>query len=249
MKKKKSWIYSTLITLFILQLITLPFVIKYTYAGRSESPDHTITYTTHKLKWDKGTTVGINGSAKLSLFDTYYKNVKSGNGDKVLAPGTKGDNTIRLKNNTNRTVDYTAVIYEIRDKKELNAKVSVSGNNFKNTKKYNLPKSIKNEKIIKAVKGNLEGKKIQDFDIDWIWDFEINDKVDTKLGNEKFDNKEDIVVGFYISVEDEGRTVAPQTGDSTLLVTYILFMGICGVSIIILFFRDKKYKRKKKENE
>jgi len=249
MRKKTLWILPTLLVLFILQVITLPLVIKYTYSGRSESPDHTITYTTQKLKWDDKTTVSRNGSTKLSLFDTYYGDVNSGNGDHILAPGTNADNIIRLKNNTNRKIKYTAVVYEIRNQDNINATVSVHGNNFQDTKNYILPKNIKNETIIKAVNGSLEGNKIQDFNIDWNWDFEIDDEIDTQLGNQKPDNKDDIIVGFYLTVNDKGKDIEPQTGDNTVLSVYVLLMVVSATIMILMFISQRREKKEETNDE
>ena len=99
-----------MLILFILQVILLPVMIGLTYAVPAERPQHILTYNTGSLVWDKATSVRPDGSAELSFFETLYKNVSADNAERVLAPGTEKDSVIRLKNDTNREITYTAVL-------------------------------------------------------------------------------------------------------------------------------------------
>lgn len=55
-------------------------------------------YARGSLKWDSATGIDANGVACLSLFDIAYENVRSDDGDKLVAPGTSEQSVIRLKN-------------------------------------------------------------------------------------------------------------------------------------------------------
>lgn len=247
-EKHRSWLLPIFLILFILEVITLPLVIGLTYSGRSENPDHVITYTTNKLTWDSATGIDDTSSARLSLFSAVYDNVESENSDKLIAPGTSENSFIRLKNEIDGEITYTAVLYEIKSNKELPVETNLLDSTFTDTDQYTLPDGIDSESVIRAVTGTVAGGQIQDFDISWIWDFyesEEQDIEDTVLGNKAED---DITIGFYIVVEDDNVEQVvipdlPKTGDNTMLMGYVALMAISAVLLLLTMVgkrRDKK---------
>ena len=88
-------------------------------------------------------------------------------------------------------------------------------------------------------------KNVQDFDINWVWDFEnqqnsvARDKIDTALGNKSADgNPDELTVGFFIIVNDGNSYVTPEipkTGDKSavwgfgacLLLSLLYNFGSC----------------------
>jgi hypothetical protein len=189
----------------MLEIFTFPYVVSVTYSDRSESPNHTITYTTNKLKWDNNTNINNNGAAELTLFDISYEDVEAQDKNRVIAPGTEGMNIVRLRNAANNKIQYKAVLYKYETTNKLPLDINMVGDNFITTKDYQLPKNINKDEIeiIKAVKGTLGSKKIQDFDIEWQWNFFTSheqDIIDTMLGNKK--QLDEVLIGFYIVVED-----------------------------------------------
>lgn len=246
-KKTSQWLLPTVLILFILEVLTLPLVLEITYAGRSDGPDHILTYTTNSLVWDSATGIDEHGVAQLSLFHTIYDDTVDGNGDKVVAPGTEGLNILRLKNNSQSEITYTAVLYCIKTNDALPVEVTLQGEGFAETESYSLPYEIGEEYVLRAVTGILPKDQIRDFDISWLWDYEVSDKqneIDTVLGN--WDELDDITVGVYIVVEDEGITVDPEppkTGDEGLGM-YLTLMGISLVALLLLLW-DRHNQRKR----
>ena len=248
-KKISQWLLPTVLILFILEVLTLPLVLDFTYAGRSDGPDHILTYKTGSLLWDSATGIDEHGVAKLSLFDTIYDDTVDGNGDDVVAPGTEGMNILRLKNDSQSEITYTAVLYCIKTNDELPVEVALQGEKFTDTDSYSLPYEISEEHVIRAVTGNLPKDQIQDFDISWLWQFDTEEeqnRIDTILGNkEKLDN---VTVGVYIVVEDDGYTTQPEppkTGDDGIAM-YLTLMGISFVVLVLLMW-DRYIQRKRSQ--
>lgn len=244
-KKISQWLLPVVLVLFILEVLMLPAVLEITYAGRSEGPDHILTYTTNHLQWDDATGIDEDGVAVLNLFDTAYAHV-DGNGDKVIAPGTEGSSIIRLKNDSKRTVTFTAVLYRIVTNEAIPVEVALEGVNFTQTADYQLPDQVLAEQVVVAVTGELDASTIQDFDITWIWNYaegEDQNTMDTILGNAE---EEGITVGLYILVQDEGDVIIPTppgTGDRSRMPMYLTLMGISLVALLVLL-RERHRERK-----
>lgn len=246
-KKISQWLLPTVLVLFVLEVLMLPVVLEITYAGRSEGPDHILTYTSNNLLWDDATGIDEDGVAVLNLFDSTYENV-DGNGDKVIAPGTEGGSIIRLKNDSKRTVTFTAVLYRIVTNEAIPVEVELEGKNFDQTTDYQLPDRVQAEQVVEAVTGQLDASTIQDFDITWVWNYaegEDQNAMDTILGNAE---EEGITVGLYIVVEDQGEIVGPNlpsTGDNRRVPMYLTLMGIslC-VLLLLLWDRNKREQTK-----
>ncbi|MGN0493635.1 MAG: LPXTG cell wall anchor domain-containing protein [Acutalibacteraceae bacterium] len=233
--------------LFILELISLPFALRLTYAGRSEAPEHNITYTSGRLSWDSGTKTDTNGAALLSVFNSEYENVKADNGDRVVAPGTEESCIIRLKNSSPRAVKYTAVLYYDKTTEKLPIEVVLDAENAQEASDYRLPEGIDKSLVSGAVTGTVSTGEIADFDIGWIWDFEqdaVRDLNDTELGNLAARLKADrITAGFYIVVEDGGELITPdlpQTGDRAMLAVIIGLLAVSGSALIILLIYGRR---------
>ena len=216
--KERPWLLPAVLVLILLQGIFFPLAVGITYSQGSQSPDHTLTYTTGKLTWDSATDIKPNGVAELSLFSDAYTNVQSSNGDRVIAPGTEGYQCIRLQNKENYEITYVAVMYEIKENEELPVKTTFSASGSLDTTKYPLPDGVSSSQVMRAVTGEVEGYGRKEFEIDWLWEYEVSDEQDQKdtaLGDKAaFDVPDDITVGIYIVVEEDrpdGRD--PDGGD------------------------------------
>ncbi len=248
-KKLQTWIFTSLLILFIAQIFLLPVFIGVTYASKNRSPEHTITYSGGKLIWDKNTELNSDGVAMLNIFDPEYVNIKSDNGENVVAPGEGKDIIIRLQNNVRRKIQYTAVLYEINEG-NLPIYSELSGEGFSDTETYALPKDVENANVIRAVSGELFPKNMQEFDIAWFWNFESStntenrDIIDTYFGdNAANGNAENIELGFYIIVTDNGEEITPElpnTGFNTEITLYLILMLTSGVTLIILAIERKR---------
>ena len=242
-EKISRWLLPAVLILFILEVMTFPLALGITYSGRSESPNHILTYTQGKLTWDNAAGIGANGAAQLDLFDAVYPGVQSGDGRNVVAPGTEGFNIVRLKNSVGGSVNYTAVLYRIRTSEALPVEANLTGSNFTDTTNYPLPPGVAKDQVIRAVSGTVKGSEIQDFDISWLWAFQTStgqDEIDTFLGNKN--NADEVTVGLYIVVEDNNSYVVPEipkTGDESHIDMYVALMVI---SLILLFVDHRKEK-------
>ena len=226
-------------------------------------PDHVLTYKFNDgkptLRWDKDTDIKSNGAAYLSLFKNAYQNVIASNGNHVIAPGTDGQNIIRLSNEHDHSIKYTAVIYEVRSNENLPVVVNFADGSYTDTTEYKLPFNDQKYDVIRAVTGEVKPKDSQDFKIDWKWIFEIDDegnKKDTLLGNNAaFGQPDDIQVGVYIVVEDETAPNKPiypgsiKTGDDSQIVKYACQFLLCIIGVaIITFVETYNVKVKKTKN-
>lgn len=250
-EKLREWLFPAILILFILQVMLLPVMIGLTYAVPAERPEHILTYRTGSLVWDEATSVRPDGSAELSFFETLYQNVNAGNAEKVLAPGTEKDSVVRLKNDTNKEITYTAVLYSLSTSPDLDIGATLSGDGFSDTSRYTLPENIKKEAVIRAVGGKLDAKKLQDFNINWFWNFEDGantdkrDGIDTYLGNKAANGKADeATLGFYLVVYDDSEVVPlPGTGDDTMIGGYVVLMLISGGMCLFLTITRKRRER------
>lgn len=245
-KDKRKAVLSAALVLFLLLALSFPFATGVTFAGSGGSANHTLTYQNgHNLFWDGDTVVDADGAGVLDFFTAAYgSNVQSSNGDRLIAPGTNGRDSIRLNNRDYDTLEYTAVIYRISDGALDNVTASLSAHGSKRAWYYTLPDSAKGAKVLGAVTGKVSGGQIQDFVIDWNWAFSPSssrDKMDTKLGNKK--DLDNVTIGFYIVVTDlnDVKVVPkPKTGDDLTIVLYIALMVISlFVFIYVLFIRRR----------
>ena len=247
-KKISQWLLPVMLILFILEVLLLPVVLEITYAGRGDGPDHILTYTTNSLMWDSATGIDEYGVAVLDLFDSLYDGTVDGGGDKVVAPGTQGSSTVRLKNDCDRTITYTAVLYRIRTTEALPVEAALAGEGLTDTDSYQLPYQVEPEHVVRAVSGELKADRILDFDISWLWEFEQSGEqnaIDTGLGNAV--QADEVTVGLYIVVEDEGEQrdpSIPPTGDESRLAMYLTLMGISFCALILLLW---DYRRRERE--
>lgn len=250
-KPKSSWLLPSVLILFILQVLLFPLAVGTTYSGRSESPDHILTYSKGSLVWDRGTEIEKSGAAKLSLFDEAYDGTVRSDDDRVVAPGTAALHMIRLKNSASGEISYTAMLYQLRSDPALPVKACLQGVGFADAATYTLPENISRSQIVRCVSGTVKSGGIQDFDISWLWDYydsSQQDRLDTDLGDRAAEEQApDITLGFYITVQDGNSYVGPQppkTGDSAAFGGYIALMCISGAALVLLLISRGREQKK-----
>lgn len=240
---RRGMLFMLLMMLIALVALTLPRALNLTWAAL-DGYDHQLTYRRNRLTWDSATGIDPNtGAAQLTLFQAHYENVNSAEG-KIFAPGTNGHNTVRLRNTVRGSVKYTAVLFRIDDSGTVPvqqfltcADKDANRNNAANTVTITLPKELKDANVINTVTGTVAGHSTVDFDVDWLWQYDVDavqDTADTELGNER--ELENITLGLYIVVEDSNHygsgsgseesptVVAPKTGDSFSTGVYLTIM-------------------------
>ncbi len=243
-QKLDRWLLPVITILFILQLALLPLAADFTYAGHSETPDHVLTYSKGQLSWDPSVTVRPDGSAEMQLFfPEYGDTVVSANGENIAAPGTGEGYTLRLRNTVSGPVEFTVVFYKLTDQTVLPVNVSLVGGSFTETDTYPLPEGVKREDVLRAVTGTVTGQQLQDFLVDWNWDFYVSDEqdiTDTALSNLKVPTG--VTVGLYIVVEDGNTYLEPEppyTGIESHFGMYIALMLI-SLAVLILLLLDRR---------
>lgn len=247
-EKNRQRILPLLLVLAVLALLSLPLAVNPAWAAPGTSPDHVLTYNQNSLKWDSATGINADGTAELTLFGANYNNVESADGSKVVAPGTDGSNMIRLVNNVSGRIRYTAVLYSIKTDPRIPVQPSLGGTGMYDTASYQLPAGVTGAEVIRAVRGTVAGHGLQDFDINWLWNYEVTDAqdvTDTELGNaaaaamkEQTDG-DSVTVGFYIVVEDSNNYYVPKTGDDSHIAMYLAFMLIAaaGAAVSVVIYR------------
>ena len=159
-----------------------------------------------------------------------------------------GSNMIRLVNNVSGRIRYTAVLYSIKTDPRIPVQPSLGGTGMYDTASYQLPAGVTGAEVIRAVRGTVAGHGLQDFDINWLWNYEVTDAqdaTDTELGNaaaaamkEQTDG-DSVTVGFYIVVEDSNNYYVPKTGDDSHIAMYLAFMLIAaaGAAVSVVIYR------------
>lgn len=260
--KRKGWLLPATLILFILSVLTLPLMVILTYAGRSESPEHLLTFADEKLTWDENTEVGEDGIASLSFFKSVYQNVESSNEDHVFAPGTEKTTVIRLFNDSDDTIEYTAISWMIKECDILAVYGEFESEGSVPTTDYAglLPEGVTADQLLGAVTGTVDSKAIRDFDINWFWEFERGELVesgenghpdiyeydsdDTYLGNKAaWDEADDALIGFAIIVEGETPVPPPPTGEGSMIWWGVALVAISGTLLLVELIVSRRQKK------
>ncbi len=245
-----KWIFPSFFTLFILECIILPSMLGMTQCTNKGIPEHILTYTTGRLIWDINTKIDSSGSAKLSLFENNYGILEGTDSVPIILPGMDNKCFVHLNNSTKNDVNYTAVLCERKSENLIYLKTRMNCSNSVDTNDYKLPDTASDCKVIKAVTGTLCGKEIQNFDIECFWDYqgkseeEIEESITTDLDSISVLNPgESIFVGLYITIEDNGKTVFPQTGDTMSVYsvyTILIVFSFLALGVLWIILRRKK---------
>lgn len=250
--RKKEWLLSVVLILFLLAVVLVPFAAERTYAGRNENPNHILTYTTGNLTWDADTNVDRKtGVAELNLFNNTYQNVQAENEDKVFAPGTENKNIVRLKNDADHSIEYIAVMYRMKESDTLPLEpVLADDAAFTDAQLYPLPEGVSEDQVVKAVTGVVEADELQDFDITWLWNYyedEQRDVLDTELGNKAaWAVPDEVKAGLYIVVMEDGSYISPQspqTGEQDTRMVFLALMIVSGLLLFLLVLERRRDKR------
>lgn len=252
MKTRRGILTALIVVLFAAALITFPYAFNLTWAMPGADMDRTLTYRTGSLTWDSDAEIDANGVIRLSMFRSSYSNVSAEDGVNVLAPGTEKTTRIRLLNTAGGSIRYTAVLYRL-DETDVPIFADLSGMDASVTADYALPGGVTAEQVVNAVSGTVGGSSVKTVDIDWKWDYSVDDAADqkdTELGNQA--QPDEVQYGLYIVVVDDnynGGIVPPQTGDdSHMMLWFILAVVSLGVMIFFAIW-DKRNEKARKTHE
>ncbi len=229
-------------------ICTFPYAFGETWSLPGAEADRTLTYTTGKLTWDSAADIDANGEIILSMFKSAYTNVESADGSKVVAPGTDNTTCIRLRNKAGSSISYTAVLYRL-DETEVPIVADLSG--AAAVKTYSLPKNVSEDQVVKAIGGTVKRNSVQLLDIDWLWQYFVDDEgdeLDTHLGNAE--TPEQVRYGLYIVVTDNstGQAVNPKTGDSSHIVLWSVLTLVSLCAVVYLLASGERSRKSRQEH-
>lgn len=227
-------------TLVALAVFGLGFVGVFSVVSAEESAEKkTLVYSGSSLKWDSKTKLTKDGSVILKLFDTKYgDSIISSNGEKIVAPGASGKDSVTLKNASDKDIIYTAYAYKTYTETSIPVEISFAPD-LKETDTFPLPEGVEKSAVSRAVTGTLEKGKSLDFSISWEWPFE-----DTSFLETLKEKTESLGVGLYFEVEDKGTTILPVTGDINSPWTTF---ALCIFAAVLLIVFAVRYLRKEQE--
>jgi len=216
----------------------------------------------------------VDYRGKLSVFDdaqtwgsetqvdlflgSYNGTVVSGNGEKVIAPGTSNFYGFALKNNGNIPLDYT-VSLKVESLSEEQAADPGIPLEWRLLDGEKAPLTLwreygEQEETLKC--SMLDVRRQDNYTIEWRWPYERGaDQTDTKLGDEAVNRllgvKATITVFAEQSADWDGKPTGPwwlpKTGDDFPLYTYLTVAGVSLCGLLILFVIVKRRKKDKED--
>ena len=198
----------------------------------------------------------------VEIFRVSYANgeaqvtVLSGNGDKLIAPGTSWEYAFTLRNAKDVAIDYTMrVEARVEGMEDVDGLLPV-------TARFSGPDGWLTDEGGSYIpvlglnevndSGVLSGGNIADYKLEWQWPFESGgeeaDAFDTMLGNmAAFDH--DIVLYINIIVEAEADTdpdaiggVSPGTGDDFSAALWVTLMVVSLFAFVFVLIRNGEEK-------
>lgn len=177
----------------------------------------------------------------IDIFKMTYQNqkgkvtVRSGEQDKVIAPGTGGSYTFSLKNTGEKTADCKVwVEAEISsDGADLPVQTKMSGKSgwlLGSDEVWGTAEDL--NEVSEASK--IPGGKSLDYTIYWQWPYEREeDEADTVLGNLAENDRLTYEVTIHTLATAPEDILAAKTGDETRLTSYMLWTICAGILLII----------------
>lgn len=196
------------------------------------------------------------GDTQVEIFRASYQNgekqvtVKSGDGDKVIAPGTENSYTFALENTAKGPVEYSMSMKAYLSSKDYT--IPVVAKVCRDTdKKYFLGSDKEYADVLDLSKvsdsGTLKKGYVMPYTLSWQWPFEGDDAYDTLLGNLEEDLTLTIVIETYAEYAPPSADGGiPKTGDTSRIGLWFTVMlgSAAGLMFLLLLMR-----RKGEENE
>ena len=198
-------------------------------------------------------------NTQVEIFRVSYVNgeqvitVNSGNGDKVIAPGTENSYTFKLKNTGNVALDYTVEIDAYFTPADIEIPITGRLNRYDGTWVIGGKDEYAKVPVLDTAEDNatLGAGKYTYYTLDWLWPFESgNDELDTMLGNLAVDQELTFTIVIKTTATessnlyDDSGITPPQTGDNTNLTLWIvLAVSSFAMMIFLLFYQNKEKRR------
>ena len=202
------WLLPLFVMLVVLEVASIPYVMSTIYSEKFVSPDRQLAYVGGRIESGDGFVYNGAGKVKLNLFDTEYDGVKSDDKyESVIAPGTRGTDTVQLINKVEGAITYTAVFYIIKDDERIPIVPSVVGQ-FTDAETYTMPEGCTEQNVFRAITGTLRGNEVLSFDIEWVWEFEQNIE-----DSDSTDNTTESTGGENVGGEDSNPAPDTEEGE------------------------------------
>lgn len=239
------------------QTVTIPWsrAAQYNSTGASEVQGELRVYDAVQ-SWSTQTQIDL---FKDSYNETGEVTVKSGNGEKVVAPGTSNFYTFTLENNGGLPLDYTISLKMENDSTGQDVPLEWrlldgGAGPVSDWRGYN-------ETVEIMEKATLAARNRNDYTIEWRWAFERDaDKADTALGNLGAEQVLNAKATILIDAEQRseqipdvtpepgsgnwpGKPYRPKTGDESKFVLYSVLMAASGGGLLILFLGRQRRKK------
>jgi len=196
-----------------------------------------------------------DGNTRIEIFRVSYRNgeneitVKSGRGDKVIAPGTENSYTFALENTAGGPViyDMSMAAYVSNEEYSLPVVAKVSRNTDK-TYLLGSPDSYRDVLELDTVsdEGVLSMGHVMPYTLSWQWPFEGDDTYDTFLGN--LAESEDLTLTIVIQThatfcpDEDVMGGIPKTGDTSHIEMWftVMLASAAGLMLLLLLMLRRK---------
>lgn len=197
---------------------------------------------------------------QVEIFRVSYENgeqivtVNSGNGDKIIAPGTENSYVFKLKNTGDVALDYTVEIDAYVTPASISIPITGRLSRYDgvwvvgDSEQYaQLPQLDEGEDSAVLGAGNYTY-----YVLDWAWPFEgESDELDTYLGNLAMNGDLTFTLSITTTATEsddpfaDGGIKPPPTGDNVQTVLWSLLAVCISVIVLLLIF----YRKKQQETE
>ena len=198
-----------------------------------------------------------NMDAELDIFSVTYQNsrgeiiIEGADGEKVIAPGTDVDYTVRLRNKDTIAIDYTLIaqVTTVNESETSNLELPIVYRILDPEDDY-LAGDYKTWVTQKDVDGlshssTLMRNESAEYLFQWKWPYEGgNDEYDTFLGNSESDIA--LKITFVLrseantSIAANGGLWASGAGKIILIIIFALLLLLAIILLIIAYFRRKR---------
>ncbi len=185
----------------------------------------------------------------VEIFRVSYANgdgqvtVNSGNGDKLLAPGTENSYRFTLHNTGDVALDYTLQVEAFFSNEEAIIPVVARLVDYKGNYLVGSADSYADVLALNTVQieESISAGYIAPYCLEWMWPFEGDDAYDTWLGD--LATEEDITLTIVIRTTAEygGEGGLPPTGDTSgVAVAATVMVGSFAALLVILLLPKRK---------
>lgn len=196
-----------------------------------------------------------SGQTDVEIFRASYENgegkvtIQSGNGDKVIAPGTSNEYNFTLHNTGNVALDYTLRVEAYFSNGEY--AIPVEARLVDYTGQYLVGSADSYADVLDLndvdISGCISAGYIAPYTLQWQWPFDGEDEYDTFLGNLAGQEDLTLTIEIHTTAEYGGEGGLPDTGDnSRLMVPAVLMVGSFGGLLLVLLL-PKRQRRERHE--